>query len=603
MPKSSEKNPVLTENNDRLQSCKRRRSSSPDSSEELQAKHTILAPSEKRWRGTTNTEFQPELLEEMGVGMLPGVSVEGRSATEIYISSSEDNENVNSKSSKRKKISKRKKKKKQGLAYLSLRESEKSLIECINNNSQTEDKSLLGSGSKLPMACSDHKMLSDELEINSDSEECVQKEDSDDCCVLDSCEDGSAKENSKNLKWEKLKPINCKIRNSKIIYQNELTMIENDMGNDNGCVNKIRFEQLKKTRSESKPQDNDDGEFCLSRRPRIEAIGGEDHFNELSDEVILSIFFWLPKKSLVTCALVCKRFLSLAYDEALWTKMDLGGRNLPPKSVGYIVARGFRILRLAQAALPDPVFCPAATILPSNFICKLQYLDLSMASISPNGLATFLNFCKLLKKLSLENCHLNNNCCNAIAQNTDLEVLNLTMCVGLTTSGIDAVFSNCRRLQSLNISWTGLTVSSLNVIACKIPSKLERLNISGSKKHLTNEHVIEIFHRCENLIELDVSDSIELTDQVINFIVKYVKRIEYLSFSRCYSINTSSFLLLKDVKTLMFLDVFGLLTEEELNELRNGLTEVAINQFPFSSVARPTVGLRRTSIWGLKVRD
>lgn len=60
----------------RLQSCKRRRSSSPDSSEELQAKHTILAPSEKRWRGTTNTEFQPELLEEMGVGMLPGVSVE-----------------------------------------------------------------------------------------------------------------------------------------------------------------------------------------------------------------------------------------------------------------------------------------------------------------------------------------------------------------------------------------------------------------------------------------------------------------------------------------------------------------------------------------------
>ena len=54
--------------------------------------------------------------------------------------------------------------------------------------------------------------------------------------------------------------------------------------------------------------------------------------------------------------------------------------------------------------------------------------------------------------------------------------------------------------------------------------------------------VIEIFHRCENLIELDVSDSIELTDQVINFIVKYVKRIEYLSFSRCYSINTTSFL-------------------------------------------------------------
>lgn len=53
----------------------------------------------------------------------------------------------------------------------------------------------------------------------------------------------------------------------------------------------------------------------------------------------------------------------------------------------------------------------------------------------------------------------------------------------------------------------------------------------------------------------------------------------------------------------MFLDVFGLMSEDELNDLKNGIPEVAINQFPFSSVARPTVGLRRTSIWGLKVRD
>lgn len=81
-----------------------------------------------------------------------------------------------------------------------------------------------------------------------------------------------------------------------------------------------------------------------------------DHFNKLSDEVILSILSWLPKKSLVTCALVCKRFLRLVYDEALWTRMDLGGRNLPPKSVGHIVSRGFRILRLAQAAVSFWVF-------------------------------------------------------------------------------------------------------------------------------------------------------------------------------------------------------------------------------------------------------
>lgn len=95
--------------------------------------------------------------------------------------------------------------------------------------------------------------------------------------------------------------------------------------------------------------------------------------------------------------------------------------------------------------LPDPVYCPKTTILPQDFDCKLQYLDLSMASISVNGLATFLNFCKHLKKLSLENCQLNNDCSAAIAQNTELEVLNLAMCLGLTTSGIEAILTNCRK--------------------------------------------------------------------------------------------------------------------------------------------------------------
>lgn len=60
----------------RLPNHKRRRSSSPDSAEELSSKRSKLAPSGKRWKGTTNAEFQPEFLEEMGVGMLPGVSVQ-----------------------------------------------------------------------------------------------------------------------------------------------------------------------------------------------------------------------------------------------------------------------------------------------------------------------------------------------------------------------------------------------------------------------------------------------------------------------------------------------------------------------------------------------
>lgn len=40
-------------------------------------------------------------------------------------------------------------------------------------------------------------------------------------------------------------------------------------------------------------------QFCLFRRKRKPSIVGEDKFNKLSDEIILMILKWLPKKCLV----------------------------------------------------------------------------------------------------------------------------------------------------------------------------------------------------------------------------------------------------------------------------------------------------------------
>ncbi|KAL0277061.1 UNVERIFIED_CONTAM: hypothetical protein PYX00_004478 [Menopon gallinae] len=576
---------------------KRRISSSPENTEDSSPKHSKIG---KRWKGGTSTEFQQDLLEEMGVSMLPETSEEDK-GIEAFASSSEENENIDS---HRKKSVKKKKKKREPFKFLGPKPNEtQSINGCLNNNPLPAEKlkvtKIEDAGGNEKENGSSDVVSEPELERYVAP---VEKEELQGYCFTENCSDSTTKENSRNLKWEKLKPVNCKIRNSKIIYQNEVTMIENDSKAEKER-SKSKVDQGRKSRGERKVNDEDDGDFFLCRRSRVDSVAGEDQFEKLSDEVILGIFKWLPKKTLVRCTLVCKRFLRLAYDEALWARMDLGGRNLPTKAVGYIVTRGFRILRLAQAALPDPVYCPKTTPLPDDFVSKLQYLDLSMASISGNGLSTLLNFCRNLKKLSVENCHVNTASAAAISRNSELEVLNLTMCTGLIPSSIDAILTNCRRLQSLNISWTMLSTASLDVIACKIPSRLERLNISGCRKHLTDQHVLEIFCRCDNLIELDVSDSIELTNEVIYFIVKYVKTIEYLSFSRCYSISTSSFMMLKNVESLMYLDVFGLMKEEELNELKNELADVAINQFPFSSVARPTVGLRRTSIWGLRVRD
>ena len=54
---------------------------------------------------------------------------------------------------------------------------------------------------------------------------------------------------------------------------------------------------------------------------------------------------------------------------------------------------------------------------------------------------------------------------------------------------------------------------------------------------------------------------------------------------------------------LAFLDIFGVLSDQAIVMLRQTFPNVGINKFIHSSVARPTVGNRRTSIWGLRTRD
>lgn len=137
--------------------------------------------------------------------------------------------------------------------------------------------------------------------------------------------------------------------------------------------------------------------------------------------------------------LVCKRWCQIARDEALWSRLDLGGKVLGEGTLGHILPRGVQTLRLAQAEIADPVFQANSETLNENYISKLQYLDLSMSVITPDGLADLLSVCKFLKKLSLEKCTLNNLCCKAIGDNKELEVLNLTMCEGIDKKSLQEI--------------------------------------------------------------------------------------------------------------------------------------------------------------------
>lgn len=67
---------------------------------------------------------------------------------------------------------------------------------------------------------------------------------------------------------------------------------------------------------------------------------------------------------------------------------------------------------------------------------KLQYLDLSMATITQESLVALFTKCRNLKKLSLESVPINSAVCAEIGKNRKLEALNLTMCTGLDEHGV-----------------------------------------------------------------------------------------------------------------------------------------------------------------------
>ncbi|XP_017774518.1 PREDICTED: S-phase kinase-associated protein 2 isoform X2 [Nicrophorus vespilloides] len=347
----------------------------------------------------------------------------------------------------------------------------------------------------------------------------------------------------------------------------------------------------------------DDWDGFLIKKPVISNTS-IDQFCRLSDEVILHIFHFLPKRQLTQIACVSKRFHRLTEDESLWARMDVSNRVLYPGALGQILSRQVVILRLAQSEISHPAIMPDCRASNEDFQSRLLYLDLSLVHVSPESLTSLFTKCQRLKKLSLEHVQINTEVLQALAQNKELEVLNLAMVQGIEVDGLKVLLKNCKKLRELNLAWTFLSCPSIKLLCAQLPKTLDRLNISGCRKLLTDNYVLDLVKSCPGLRELDLSDCTGLTGTAIHHII-LLEDLNFLALSRCYLIPYRSLLTLKKVKSLVYLDVHGgYIDYTELRIIQDGLgSHIHINKFKFSSVARPTVGARRSSIWNMRVRD
>lgn len=153
--------------------------------------------------------------------------------------------------------------------------------------------------------------------------------------------------------------------------------------------------------------------------------------------------------------------------------------------------------------------------------------------------------------------------CTALAQNVDIEVLNMSMCYGVGERELKVIVEGCKKLDSWNLAWTDLSADAVSWLCSKAPPTLQRINISGCRATLKDDRkfpqssccglfdkaahfflldVLALCQRCPNLVELDISDATAVTSESVNYIHEYLTRLEYLAMARCYNVNLSVYL-------------------------------------------------------------
>lgn len=339
-------------------------------------------------------------------------------------------------------------------------------------------------------------------------------------------------------------------------------------------------------RLKTRGKENDDTQFVLARRSkrkRTTAFGLS--WDQLPDELLLKLLFYLPLQELVKMASVCKRWYRLVFDESLWHSVDLEGLTQMGPALQQVLRSGVRRLR-----------CPRAFVEELQFTCTeslpVVQMDLSSSIIPVSALEGIVGSCTQLQAVSLEGLQLSDTVIHSLAKNGGLEQLNLSGCSGFSSSALETMLKSCQRILQLNISWCTFTINHVKSVVHHLSPCVTHLNLSGYRENLTSDDIRVVVSRCQKIHTLDLSDSTLLTADSFTVLAQ-LKHLQHLSLSRCYHVHPAALSdLVKTIPSVVMLDVFGLISDDLLAALKKEIPHVSLNSRPFSAIARPTPSSR-----------
>ncbi|KAL9240184.1 hypothetical protein vseg_014432 [Gypsophila vaccaria] len=188
------------------------------------------------------------------------------------------------------------------------------------------------------------------------------------------------------------------------------------------------------------------------------------------------------------------------------------------------------------------------------------------------GIQQLVKHCKHVIDLNVSGCkNISDRSMQLIAGTyNELESLNVTRCVKITDGGLKCILSKCLSLQSLNLyALSSLTDEVYTKISLR---QLKFLDLCGAQ-NLTDQG-LSCIAKCNNLISLNLTWCVRITDVGVTALAEGCKFLEYLSLFGIIGVTDKSLEALSGScrSTLKTLDVNGCInikrrTREELLQL------------------------------------
>jgi hypothetical protein len=289
-------------------------------------------------------------------------------------------------------------------------------------------------------------------------------------------------------------------------------------------------------------------------------------FQDLPDEIILKVIYFIKMKDLIKFGHVSKRMRAISSDKSLWEKINLSkcapGRgnyaiDVPTDFLKMVIENGCNYLCLQFLKLGSNSMKSEGD-LHLDEPSSLRYLELDCCQGNVKTFEEILASCHSLQKLSIPLKSLTSNMIKSIwyQNGHSLQTLNLTCCDGLDLESIQKITKNCVELKNVVLASTKLSKASINSLVTNLTPKVEKMDI-GSLSNLKDEHIKVLLARCNKLSVLTLQYTSITNDSLTHIIENLQDTLEKLDVYIYDGITYAKLTELKSMPKLKVLNFMG----------------------------------------------